>query len=263
MALEPLDPGALKWLEKRTFTSADIKGRKIAIFSDQGLGKTVLAAKLGESNLFVTDEEGILSLKNHPELDQKSEALLFDGRDDAPNGIGYTRLKLALRACENGQFIGRNGKPVDNVVLDTVSGIVGTEIRRIIEDREIQTDKGKLAENIPTQPTYLLSEQNFAPLMRMIAGMTNCSVTLLAHLRVGDKSVPGASTRPDMHGAAYKLMAKYVSVMGWLHKGGPTGRQIRVMPGDMVAAKTRLNFGKSILTDEEFVEQIAKWKAGQ
>jgi hypothetical protein len=262
MALDPLDPAILSFLNKKTFTSSDIKGRKIAIYSDQGVGKTVLAAKLGTSNLFVTDEEGILSLQNHPELDEISTGILFDGIDSA-DGIGYGRLQLILRACENGQFVGKNGEPIDNVVFDTVSGIVSTEIRRSIDDKDIPTEKGKLAANIPTQPTYLLSEQNFAPLIKMVAQMHNCSVTLLSHLRVGTKDVPGASTRPDLHGAVYKLMAKYVSVMGYMYAGGPTGRAIQIQPGGMIAAKTRLNFGKSTLTDDEFVEAINKWKAGQ
>jgi hypothetical protein len=254
-----LDPSLLAFFNKRTFDADDIKGRKICIYSDQGVGKTVLAAKLGRSNLFVTDEEGILSLKNHPTLHKKSQGILFDG-DDKGKGVGYGRLQMILRACENEQYIGKNGLPIDNVVLDTVSGIVSTEIRRSIADKDIPTEKGKLAENIPTQPTYLLSEQNFAPLMQMVAQMHNCSVTLLSHLRVGTKDGPGASTRPDLHGAVYKLMAKYVSVMGFLQTGGPTGRQIQVMPGNLAAAKTRLNFGKAILSDDEFVEKIEKWK---
>jgi len=32
------------------------------------------------------------------------------------------------------------------------------------------------------------------------------------------------------------------------------------MPGNLTAAKTRLNFGKPILSDEEFIEAINKWK---
>lgn len=262
MALDPLPENLVKFLNARTFTADDIKGRKIAIYSDQGVGKTTLAAKLGMSNLFVTDEEGILSLKNHPELNANSSGILFDGRDSG-DGVGYGRLALVLRACENGQYIGRNGLPVDNVVFDTVSGIVGTELRRIVADKDIPTDKGKLSEHLASQPTYLLSEQNFAPLMQMVAQMHNCSVTLLSHLRTGTKDVPGASTRPDMHGAVYKLLAKYVSVMGYMYVGGPTGREIQVMPGGMVAAKTRLNFGKAKMSDEEFVEKIQQWKAGQ
>lgn len=262
MALEPLPQSMVDFLNKRTFTSDDIKGRKIAIFSDQGVGKTTLAARLGTSNLFITDEEGILSLKNHPELDANSSGILFTGRDNG-DGIGYGRLQLILRACENGQYIGRNGLPIDNAIFDTVSGIVGTELRRIVSDKDIPTEKGKLSEHLASQPTYLLSEQNFAPIMQMVAQMHSCSVTLLSHLRVGTKDVPGASTRPDMHGAAYKLMAKYVSVMGYMYVGGPTGREIQVQPGNMVAAKSRLNFGKAKMSDDEFVAEIEKWKAGQ
>lgn len=262
MPLEPIDNRLMSHFQKLTFNSEDIKGRIICLYGDQGIGKTILSAKLGESNLLITDETGILSLQEHPELDKKTTAIAFTGSDKG-NGVGYGNLSLILRACENGQFIGKNGLPVDNAIFDTVSGIVGTEIRRIVTDKDIPTEKGKLSEHLASQPTYFLSEQNFAPLMQMVAQMQNCSATLLSHLRVGAKDIPGASTRPDLHGAVYKLMAKYTSVMGYMHKGGPTGRQIRVMPGEIAAAKTRRSFGKSVVSDDEFVAQIEKWKAGQ
>ena len=262
MALEPLPDKMVQFLMSKSFDADDIKGRKICLYGDQGIGKTVLATKLGTSNLLVTDEDGILSLKNHPELDEKTTAISFTGTDKG-DGVGYGRLQLILKACENGQWIGKNDKPIDNVVFDTVSGIVGTEIRRIITDKDIPTEKGKLSEYLATQPTYFLSEQNFAPLMQMVAQMHNCSVTMLSHLRREAKDSPGATNRPDLHGAVYRLMAKYCGVMGYLYAGGETGRAIQVMPGNMFAAKTRYNFGKPILTDKEFVAGIEKWKAGQ
>jgi hypothetical protein len=236
----------------RMYSSEDIKGRVIAIYGEEGIGKSVIAAKLGTSNLFITDDNGILSLQNHPELDEISIGIPFEG---------YDKAMEILALCESGELINpKTGTPFDNVAFDTISGMCSTEIRRSIEDGDIKTDKGVLAKNIPTQPHYLLSEQNFGPLMKEIGKVRNFSVTLLSHLRTGTKDVPGATTRADLHGASYKLMAKYCSVMAYMHELGGK-RCMRVMPGQMTAAKTRLNFGAEFVLDDEFVAQINKWKS--
>jgi hypothetical protein len=236
------------------YSASDIKGRAIAIYGEEGIGKTVLAAKMGTSNLFITDDNGILSFLNHPELDEISIGVPFEG---------YGTSVELLNLCEQGKLIHpKTGKPVDNLVFDTVSGMCSTEIRRSIEQGDIQTEKGVLAKNIPTQPHYLLSEQNFGPLMREIGKVKNFSVTLLAHMRTGTKDVPGASSRPDLHGAAYKLMAKYCSVMGYMHLVGGS-RMVRVMPGQMLAAKSRLNFGSDLVSDVDFVAKVERWKSQQ
>ena len=235
----------------RMYGANDIKGRVIAIYGDEGIGKSVLAARLGESNLLISDDNGILSLLNHPELDEKSIAVSFEG---------YNACLELLSLCEDGKLIHpKTEQPVDNLIFDTISGMCSTEIRRSIEDGDIPTEKGILSRNIPTQPHYLLSEQNFAPLMKEIGKVRNFSVTLLSHLRTGTKDVPGAVTRADLHGAAYKQMAKYCSVVGYMHSAAGE-RQVRVMPGGMIGAKSRLNFGKSVVTDSEFVAQIDKWR---
>lgn len=252
MALEPVDDVALKYMMMKSYTAKDVLGRVTVLYSNEGIGKSKLAAELGESNCFLADDTGILSLENHPELEAKSFAIPF---------LGYEKAKLVLAAAENGQLINpRNNKPVDNVVFDTVSGMSSTEIRRSIEQGDIPTENGLLAKNIPTRPHYLLNEQNFGPLMKDIGQMRNCSVTLLSHLRTGTTDVPGASTHPDLHGAAYKLMAKYCSVMGYMTIDKNGQRHIRVMPGEMVAAKTRHRFSKPVLTDEEFISEMLAWK---
>lgn len=244
----------LDYYMSKTYSSSDIKGRMIAIYGNEGVGKTVLAAKLGESNLFISDDNGILSLQNHPELDAISIAIPFEGYEAAIEVLDYV---------EAGEFIHpKTGLPVDNVILDTVSGMCSDELRDSIEKKAIKAEGGKLADNIPTRPHYLLNEQNFGPLMKKCGRMRNASVTLLSHLRQGTKDVPGASTRADLHGAAYKLMAKYSSIVAYVEMGsnGPNDRLVQVMPERMVGAKTRLNFGKAKMSDTEFVAKVNEWK---
>lgn len=252
-----LPPRNADYFLARMFGAGDIKGRVVGIYGNEGVGKSVLAAKLGSSNLFITDDNGILSLENHPELDAISMAVPFEGYN-----VAIELLDLA----EEGKLINpKTGTPFDNVAFDTLSGMCSTEIRRSIDDGDIKKKEdgsGRLADNIPTQGHYLLNEQNLAPLMKRIGSMRNVSVTLLSHLRTGTKDVPGASTRADLHGAAYKLMAKYCSVVGFMQSPPENSnkRTIRVMPTRMEAAKTRLNFGKPEVTDVEFVESILRWK---
>lgn len=244
---------SLDYYKSKLYSADDIKGRVIAVYSNEGVGKTVIAAKLGTSNLFITDDNGILSLKNHPELDAISFAIPFEGYQEALDVLGYV---------DSGEFINpKTDTPFDNVIFDTVSGMCSTEIRASIEGGAIKAEGGKLADNIPTRPHYLLNEQNFGPLMKRCAQMMNASVTLLCHLRTGATDIPGASTRAELHGAAYKLMAKYSSIVAMMSPGDSGGpRTLRVMPNKMVGAKTRLNFGKDVLTDEEFVSAVEQWK---
>lgn len=260
--LRPATPGPktairksnpLDYYKSKLYGPEDIKGRVISIYGNEGFGKTVLAAKLGTSNLFITDDNGILSLGNHSELDAKSIAIPFEGYEAAIEVLDYV---------DSGEFINpRTGTPFDNVNFDTISGMCSTEIRASIEGGAIETEKGKLAQNIPTRPHYLLNEQNFGPLMKRCAQMRNSSVTLLSHLRTGTKDIPGASTHADLHGAAYKLMAKYSSVVAYLHVGtSHSDRRLRVMPDNITGAKTRYNFGSSVLSDAEFVAKVEQWK---
>lgn len=243
----------LDYYMSKTYTADDIKGRVIAIYSNEGVGKTVIGAKLGTSNLFITDDNGILSLKNHPELDAISFAIPFEGYRETIDILDYV---------DSGEFVNpKTGTVVDNVIFDTVSGMCSTEIRTSIEGGAIKSENGKLADNIPTRPHYLLNEQNFGPLMKRCGQMMNSSVTLLSHLRTGTTDIPGASTHADLHGAAYKLLAKYSSIVAYMEPGEPGGnRTLRVMPNKMVGAKTRLNFGRSVVTDKEFVAAVEMWK---
>lgn len=243
------NPQLLDWLKKNSFGPGEVRGRKIAIFSNPGEGKTVLAARLGKRNLFITDEDGYTSLSNHPELNDKWRAVNFKS---------WRFTVEILRAVENGEFVFSDGEPFDHVILDTVTGMTSLELQKIVADG-ITPDKGRLSAETASQPDYLVSEKRFLPVATFIAQMRSCSVTMLFHLRSGTKDVPGASTRADVHGAVFKLANKYTSVMAHLFiQNGQ--RKLRVMPDGRISAKTRYHFPSEVVTDDDFVAHIEKWK---
>lgn len=243
----------LEWLTKRNFGKSDVAGRKIVIFSNPGDGKTVLSAKLGQNNLFITNEDGYTALHNHPELDEKWRAVPF---------VSWNITRQILPLVESGEFVNPdNGEPFDNIIFDTFSGMVSQEIRKIVETGTT-TDAGKVSAELAGRPDYFVSEQRVEDVMMDIAKLQRVSVVLNCHLRPGDKLTPGLTARPDMHAAAFKAVNKWCSVMAYLFiQDGQ--RKLQVMPKNGISAKTRYHFPSEIVTDDDFVAHIEKWKGNK
>jgi hypothetical protein len=258
-----MDDLVLKWMNAKSRRPAEIKSKVVLIFSEAGLGKTVLACRLGERIALITNEiQGSASLSNHPEVERNVRVIPFTP-PDAFVGQGYwdwTRKMIPL--IESGQFRHYDDEPFDTIVLDTISGMISDEIQQIVKSGAA-TEKGKVSQEVAGRPDYLVSEQRIRPVLTDIANLERCSVVFTSHQRLGDKLTPGANTRADAHAAAFKEINKYVSVMAYL-KIENGKRMLQVMPtGNGVAVKSRYHFSKTIVTDDEFVAEIEKWKSSQ
>lgn len=256
-----LDDAMLKWLDKKTFAPGEIKAKVALIFSEAGLGKTVLACKLGARVALITNElAGSDSLTNHPEIKKNVRVIPF-APPASMSGRGYwdwTRRMIPL--IEEEKFVHFDGEPFDLIVLDTISGMISDEIDQIVKSGAA-TEKGKVSAEVAGRPDYLVSEARIKPLLNDIANLTRCSVVMLSHQRLGDKLTPGANTRLDAHRAAFQEINKYVSVMAYLKMDGPGKRVLQVMPnGNGVAVKSRYHFPSEFVTDHEFVAHMRKWK---
>src|SRR3954454_1143090 len=145
----PLDPKLADYLQRQTFGSGEIAGRKILIYSKEGIGKTVLACRLGKHNLVITDEDGYTSLSNSSVSDITGHWRGIEFKD-------WATVKQLLQAAEAGQLKCNCGEPFDNVVLDTVTGMISIVIQEIIRTG-IATDKGKVSSETAGRPDYLVS----------------------------------------------------------------------------------------------------------
>lgn len=251
MAEKFSDDLLLQWLEKKSRKPDEIASKVIAIFSEAGIGKTILSCKLGRRVCLITNEmNGSSSLANHPDIRQNVRVVPF--RD-----WNFTAQIIPL--IEEEKFVHYDGEPFDVIVLDTISGMVGDELQAIVREG-VTPAKGRLSAEVASQPDYLVSEQRILPVLKAISNLTRCTVVLLSHQRLGDKLTPGANTRMDAHAAVFKQVNKYVSVMAYL-KMENGKRVLQVMPnGNGVAVKTRYHFPSVLVTDDEFVAHIEKWK---
>lgn len=242
----------LGWLEKHSRKPDEIKSRVIAIFSEAGIGKTVLACKLGKRVALITNEmQGSSSLDNHPTIKENVRVIPFRNWD---------MLAQIIPLIEAGKFTHYDGERFDLIVLDTVNGMLLEELHEIVKSG-VTPQKGRLTAETASQPDYLVSRDRLIPVMKAISNLTHCTVVLLSHQRLGDKLTPGANTRMEGHASAFQLINKYVSVMAYLKMNGPKKRVLQVMPnGNGIAVKTRYHFPSEFVSDDEFVAHIEKWK---
>lgn len=245
----------LQWLDKKSRKPGEIKSKVILIFSEAGIGKTVLACRMGKRVCLITDEmQGSASLENHPKILENVRVVPF---------VDWNRTQQIIPLIEAGKFRHYDDEPFDLIVLDTVSGMISEEVQSIVNS-QITPASGRLTAETPSQPDYLVSEQRIIPMMKTIANLERCTVVLLSHQRLGDKLTPGANLRADGHAAAFKVINKYVSVMAYLTaeiSGGKVKRKLQVMPtGNGVAVKTRYHFPSEVVSDDDFVAHIEKWK---
>lgn len=242
----------LEWLTKKSKAPDEIAAKVIAIFSEAGVGKTVLACKLGKRVCLITNEmQGSSSLANHPEIKENVRVVPFRNWD-------FTAQIIPL--IENGKFCHYDGEPFDVIVLDTINGMLMEEIHAIVK-AGVTPEKGRLTPETASQPDYLVSRDRLIPVMSAISNLTRCTVVLLSHQRLGDKLTPGSNLRMEGHASAFQLINKYVSVMAYLRMAGPNRRELKVMPtNDGIAVKTRYHFPSEVVSDRDFVAHIEKWK---
>lgn len=251
----PLDEKMVAIMQRQLFGEKQIAGRKILIHSKEGLGKSVLACRLGLHNLIITDEDGYTALSN-----DSVRGLIGHWR--AAEFTSWADVRHYLQAVEAKQLYCECGELFDNVILDTATGMIAITIQQIVK-AGITTDKGKISSETAGRPDYLVSRERLVPVMSQIALMKNASVTILMHQKAG--KTPDETVVPDAHNAAWEVIRKYTSLIAWLTLNAPGHvgeRMLQVRPnGNGVAVKTRYDFPDDFVSDDEFVDHIKKWKS--
>ena len=249
----PLEPNAVKFIKSHSIKATGNgvpAARKLLIFSQPKVGKTVLGARLGKHNWLVTDEDGFTSLTN----DSVRKVI---GHWDGTTFEKWVDVRMVLQAAEAGQIICECGEPVDNIILDTVSGMVAETLQQIAAGAGTPKT-GRVAPESAGRPDYMVSKDRILPVMQQIAQMRNCSVTLLAHTKGGTKDAPNVV--PDIHGAAYEVVNKYISLQAYMFIDDGTRKlQVGAM-GNQIVTGSRYDFPANIVTDDEFVAHVEKWK---
>lgn len=227
-----------------------------------GTWKTTTAARFGNHNLLFTNESGDNGLSKFPELEAKTKVLRYDPL------AGWDALALILRGVNNGQVI-VNGGPVDNVILDNLSGMQERFIPRILSEK---TFSDRYDPDVPGRTDYGLTYQMMRPMLLEFAAC-RVNLTVVCNIRFPEqehRTKYGETTRADLTKAIWQLVNEDATSVVYMHRGDsrtgmdPVGQDgpvmARVIGTKEISAKNRFHVPvKPVITIDELVNIVTSY----
>jgi len=217
------------------------------VYGPAGVGKSILAASLGDNNLFVTTERSNVSLSSFPELKKKTRILKLKR---------FERFTKLIAQLHNGEVV------CDHLVIDTFPGLVEMKLSEQLQ--KVQFNR-KHPDVNSLEDFQLLKEHMKGPIKQLAA--LDISITFIAHVRIPEPEqyIKGDRyTRPDVPFKVFELLNGYTNLTAYMHKvknkEGKLIRALLVEGDDTFVAKSHIPMPASRVSDNTFIETIRTWK---
>lgn len=218
---------------------------KVLLYGDSGVGKTVLAASLGQDIVYVDSAEGWVSLSNHPELLAKVRRLEYQG---------LSQLETLATYIIDGSV------QCDTLIVDEASTIAILDLDTVLASRS-QRDASK-DPDVPTQPDFFANTERcrraFLKLLRL-----PINVVFVAHLREDKDERTGVTTQrpafsPKLR-ASIEQNCHLVARLTANEKGGEYVRKMQTQPIRGVDAKSRIGGLDRVVENPDLGKILADW----
>lgn len=223
-------------------------------YGDPGAGKTTLAMEIvkilgGDTALVTTDSAWTVILKESQEFLNTIHRLPF---------AGFSQINSFLDAREEGIEPFASCK---NLVWDTVSTGVDHVMRNLVDKMPFDA-KNQSHPLVEGWPHYRIAERALLDTILRI-NKTDMNVIYTAHIRdptEADTKKKRFAIRPNMPQASYNVVAREVSLIGWLHV--EKGKYVaQTAPSLTETAKSQIpTIPQTILQVEQIPELVAKWR---
>jgi phage nucleotide-binding protein len=224
----------------------DIPNHLFSVFySAPGVGKTILASKLANKTLLVTDEKAAVSLSQFPDLKKTVKVITLKN---------YDHLLGIVRELYNGNH------DYDQFLIDTFDGVIRMKLRE--QRKHVSFNRGH--PDINSLEDYNLLNNHMFDLIGRLARLP-FSVTVTSHDRIPDQQsfIKGDRLlRPSIPFKVFECLNGYANVVGYMSmvkKDGNLRRVVALQANDEFEAKNHLKLGPAV-TDEKFVETVRNWK---
>lgn len=217
-------------MEIHTASTAPRKPWTLLLYGPPKSGKTVFAAGAPDPFIIMTDIDGEISLRNHPEL------------SDVPWTLAHTYKEVV----EVLKWLKKEKPPYKTIIIDTLSGLQETQR---LEQAGIQLGdtSWKLNEHIYTVNNFRLTQVVRALLELKV--LNGYNIIFLVHLKeelVGSQENRRVMSRPGLSPALLSAVAAHVNAFFSLENKGADERQLTVKGNQLHMAESRYRFPKPI-----------------
>lgn len=233
-----------------------------------GVGKTILAVQtalaLGERCLYIPTEPGDESLEDWPELRKRTTVMDYGG---------INHLGELYTAYQENEFPGH-----PTIIIDTVDELVETQLDDLVSSytpakktRVIADPKpglGLKRIEVAGNDDYRFLRDGLRPGIRNLCKLP-IHLILTAHVREPSwaddekrekKGIPLPALRPNLPGQTYKLVSKYVGLMGFMTRRGPKRTISFRTDTDKEESKSRIRaLDNEVIDADKLPGIIAEW----
>lgn len=203
---------------------------KVLIYGDSGVGKTVLAATLGQDIILVDAVDGWVSLRNHPSLLSKVRRVRYEG---------LSQLDTLADMILDGTLT------CDTLILDEASAIATFDLDTVLAARS-KKDVSK-DPNVPTQPDFFANTERCRRVYQRLIKLP-INVVFVSHIREDKDDRTGVVTkRPGFTPKLRTTIEQAMHLVAYMtavevKKGDETEyeRRIQTMPSRGISAKSRI-----------------------
>lgn len=221
-------------------------------YGDFGSGKSTTALRcIEEKGIWVTTDSAWVVIDKYPELQEKVHRFPF---------TGFSQIRAFCDAKDEGI---EPWASADTLIWDTVTGSIKTYLNRLLSDPKMKFNDQR-HDDVPSWTHYGIMERRLVETVDVLT-RSQYNVIYLSHIREPneqDRQKKRFAIRPNAPEASYNILAREVSLLGWLYKEDRGGKKKIQFEGTLrEVAKSQISTINETTYDlDQIPELIQKWK---
>lgn len=237
---------------------------RLLLYGATGVGKTKLACEIGDKPLLIATEPGDETLRDWPELKARTAVMDYGG---------INHLNALYKALASGKY------DYDTVIIDTIDELVEIMLDDLVSGYDLTKSTRPVAMPRPGSglkkieltgtDDYRLLRDGIRPGIRNLCKLP-VNVVFTSHVREPSwadedrkrrDSTPLPPLRPDLPEKTYRLISRYVGLIGHMTRKGDKRQLSFRCDTNRIESKSRIrDLDGQIIDADSLPEIVRKWR---